>query len=191
MIIMAPSAVMDPTERLIGIVAVTITGCVAAYVILRNTIAKRRWVARSIVRFVLGFTTSLLTMWLIAVMGFRGWWVQYVGYAIGMAIGYRLVAPLSVQEWMQQRGRRIPETIRKRVIERHKRLNGSYDPTREHIDHVYPFSKGGGHTLDNLHIIPREQNQRKRDQEPRAIDWAKADLARALSFIQKFKQPRS
>jgi len=180
---MSQPVVMAPAEKLVGLVSVAFVGAAAAYVILRNLIAKRYWVARWVVRFALGFAVALLSMRLIVFMGFHGWWIQYIGYAVGFTVAYRLVAPLTVQDWNRLRPRRPPKPLQRKVIERHIRLTGSYDPSREHIDHVYPFAKGGGHTLDNLHIIPKEQNQRKRDQDPSAMDWARADFARARAFI--------
>lgn len=176
--------VMAPVEKVVGFISLVVIGVPAAYVFLRNAIAKRHWIARWVVWFTVAITTSLLSIKGIVLMGFRGWWVQYVGHAIGITCVCFLIAPLTLQDWKRLRKRDIPKDLRRKVILRHERLKRrSYDSTREHIDHVYPFSKGGGHTLDNLHIIPKEANQLKRDTEPTAMDWFRADIAKAKHFI--------
>ena len=56
--------------------------------------------------------------------------------------------------------RRIPPEIRRRVIERDLR-GEPFDSRRHHIDHIVPFSKGGGHTMDNLRVVERRKNLQK------------------------------
>ena len=52
------------------------------------------------------------------------------------------------------------------VIERD--LKGEkFDPEKHHIDHVWPFSKGGSHTTDNLRVIEKKRNLRKGAKRPR------------------------
>jgi 5-methylcytosine-specific restriction endonuclease McrA len=42
-----------------------------------------------------------------------------------------------------------------------------YDSRKHHIDHVWPFSGGGSHTVDNLRVIERRKNLRKGAKRPR------------------------
>ena len=66
----------------------------------------------------------------------------------------------------KRRSRLIPKAIRRAVIERD--LKGEqFDPRIHHIDHVWPFSKGGGHTTDNLRVIEKTKNLRKGAKRPR------------------------
>jgi hypothetical protein len=133
---MSQPDVTSPAEKVFGYVSLTIIVLGGAYVIVRNTVAKRRWVARWAAQLILIFAISLATRWLIVLMGFRGRWVQYAGLAVGFAVGSSLIAPLSLGDWNQLRRRDIPSDVKRKVIERHKRLTGSYDPAREHIDHI-------------------------------------------------------
>jgi hypothetical protein len=66
----------------------------------------------------------------------------------------------------KRRSRSIPKAIRRAVIERD--LKGEhFDPRIHHIDHIWPFSKGGSHTIDNLRVIERTKNLRKGATRPR------------------------
>jgi hypothetical protein len=77
-----------------------------------------------------------------------------------------------------KRLRRIPANIRRAVIEKHIARTGGFDPATEEIDHMVPFEKGGGHTKDNLWIIPKKVRRETRCPCPRigcALPSAGAD----------------
>jgi hypothetical protein len=66
----------------------------------------------------------------------------------------------------KRRSRRIPKSVKRAVIERD--LKGEkFDPERHHIDHVWPFSRGGSHTTDNLRVIEKKRNLQKGAKRPR------------------------
>ena len=66
----------------------------------------------------------------------------------------------------RKRSRYISEATRRTVIARD--LKGErYDPQKHHIDHVWPFSRGGSHTTDNLRVIEKKKNLRKGANRPR------------------------
>ena len=68
-----------------------------------------------------------------------------------------------------KRSRYISKSTKRAVIERD--LKGEeYDPQRHHIDHVWPFSKGGSHTTDNLRVIEKRKNLQKGAKRPRMRD---------------------
>ena len=67
---------------------------------------------------------------------------------------------------LRRRSRYIPRSVRQAVIARD--LKGEeFDPQRHHIDHVWPYSKGGSNTADNLRVIAKSRNLRKRAKRPR------------------------
>ncbi len=69
----------------------------------------------------------------------------------------------------EKRPRSIPKSVRKAVIERD--LKGEqFDLERHHVDHVWPFSKGGSHTSDNLRVIEKKRNLKKGAKRPRMRD---------------------
>jgi len=69
----------------------------------------------------------------------------------------------------KRRTRYIPKATRRAVIERD--LKGEkFDPKKHHVDHVWPFSRGGSHTTDNLRVIEKKKNLRKGAKLPRLRD---------------------
>ena len=69
----------------------------------------------------------------------------------------------------QKRSRYIPKSTRRAVIARD--LKGEkFDPKKHHVDHVWPFAKGGSHTTDNLRVIDKKKNLEKGAKRPRMRD---------------------
>jgi hypothetical protein len=65
-----------------------------------------------------------------------------------------------------RRTRHIPKRVRRAVVERD--LKGkAYDSAKYHIDHRWPFSRGGSNTVDNLRVISKEKNLKKGAKRPR------------------------
>lgn len=69
----------------------------------------------------------------------------------------------------RKRSRYIPQSVKRRVISRDL-TDEEYDPTKHHIDHVWPFSKGGSHTSDNLRVIDKKKNLKKGAKRPHLKD---------------------
>jgi 5-methylcytosine-specific restriction endonuclease McrA len=65
-----------------------------------------------------------------------------------------------------KRSRHIPKSVKRAVIARDLK-HDQYDPAKHHIDHVYPFSRGGSHTTDNLRVIAKTKNLKKGAKRPR------------------------
>jgi len=66
----------------------------------------------------------------------------------------------------RKRSRHISKAVRRAVIKRD--LKGEkFDPQKHHIDHVWPFSKGGSHTEDNLRVLDKKKNLQKGARKPR------------------------
>jgi 5-methylcytosine-specific restriction endonuclease McrA len=69
----------------------------------------------------------------------------------------------------RKRSRYIPKSTRRTVVERD--LKGEkFDPQKHHIDHVWPFARGGSHTTDNLRVIEKKKNLQKGVKRPRMRD---------------------
>jgi len=68
------------------------------------------------------------------------------------------------------RSRYIRKVIRIAVLLRDKftcQKCGTYDDVAElHIDHIFPFSLGGDHSMDNLQVLCKECNLSKSDKVP-------------------------
>ena len=97
---------------------------------------------------------------------FRGNTRAVPGRSQGLVIA-GFVALIAFGRWQgKRRSRVIPKAIRQAVIERD--LKGErFDPKKHHIDHVWPFSRGGSHTTDNLRVIEKIRNLRKGAKRPR------------------------
>lgn len=80
------------------------------------------------------------------------------------------VALIFFGRWQgKKRSRYIPKRTRRAVTARD--LKGEkFDPKKHHIDHVWPFSKGGSHTTDNLRVIEKKKNLQKGAKRPRMWD---------------------
>jgi hypothetical protein len=64
-----------------------------------------------------------------------------------------------------RRSRYVSKKVKRAVIERD--LKGEkYDSSKHHIDHVWPFSRGGSHTPDNLRVIAKKKNLQKGAKRP-------------------------
>jgi len=69
----------------------------------------------------------------------------------------------------KKRSRYIPKSTRRAVIERD--LKGEkFNPQKHHVDHVWPFARGGSHTTDNLRVIEKRKNLQKGVKRPRMRD---------------------
>jgi hypothetical protein len=80
------------------------------------------------------------------------------------------VALLFFGRWQgQKRSRYIPKSTRRAVIKRDLK-GGKFDSQKHHIDHVWPFSKGGSHTIDNLRVLEKKKNLQKGAKRPRMRD---------------------
>jgi hypothetical protein len=65
-----------------------------------------------------------------------------------------------------KRSRHIPNSVKRAVIARDLK-NQDYDSRKYHVDHVWPFSRGGSHTPDNLRVIEKKKNLKKGAKRPR------------------------
>jgi hypothetical protein len=80
------------------------------------------------------------------------------------------VALISFGRWQgRKRSRSIPKSVKRAVIARDLK-DEEYDSSKHHIDHVWPFSKGGSHTADNLRVIAKKKNLQKGAKRPRMKD---------------------
>ncbi len=80
-----------------------------------------------------------------------------------------LSAAVLYQRASARRSRYISKSVRRAVIARDLK-DEQYDARKHHIDHVWPFSKGGSHTADNLRVIAKRKNLKKGAKRPRLRD---------------------
>lgn len=81
-----------------------------------------------------------------------------------------IVALIFFVRWQgRKRSRYISKATRRAVFARD--LKGEkFDPQKHHVDHVWPFAKGGSHTADNLRVIAKKKNLQKGTKRPRMRD---------------------
>ena len=68
-----------------------------------------------------------------------------------------------------------------------------YDPARHNIDHVWPQSKGGSNTSDNLRVIEKQKNLKKGAKQPRLheMSWVGLNWASIHPIQDKMKVLKS
>lgn len=137
--------------------------CLVAFVIIRNAIGQRQVLWWYVRRFLCFFCSFIGISYAAKLFGLRGWWVHYIALALPFSFFFT-IAP--------RRSRWIPLKTRQGVIERFEKRTGvRYDAQVHHIDHKVPFAKGGGHTMDNLRVVPASINRRKGGRLPNLRDW--------------------
>ena len=62
--------------------------------------------------------------------------------------------------------RYISRRDRRKVVAEFERSGERYDPKKHEIDHVIPYSRGGGNTADNLKVISKAKNRAKSNRSP-------------------------
>ena len=70
------------------------------------------------------------------------------------------------QQQGRERSRYIPKSVKRAVIARDLQ-DEEYDSEKHHIDHVWPFARGGSHTRDNLRVIAKKKNLKKGAKRPK------------------------
>lgn len=91
------------------------------------------------------------------------------GGAFLLALGAALLSFVLIRP--PRRSRYIPADVRKAVLRRDLGHERRYDSRRHAIDHRVPYSKGGESTVDNLRVLGRLENARKRDRMPSRQDF--------------------
>lgn len=72
-----------------------------------------------------------------------------------------------IQRTRPRRTRYVSRMEKRKVVERFERQTGQrYNSKKHHIDHVVPYSRGGGNRADNLRIRTKEENLAKSAKSP-------------------------
>lgn len=72
-----------------------------------------------------------------------------------------IVAFVFFVRWQSQKRSRYTSTSVKRAVIARDLKGEKYDGKKHHIDHVWPFARGGSHTTDNLRVIEKKKNLKK------------------------------
>ena len=114
----------------------------------------RRWLQSLIIAVVVFF----MGKWILTGLHFQNKNVALISFTTAVCV--------FVRRNSARRSRYIPKSVKRAVIARDLK-NGGYDSAKHHIDHVWPFSKGGSHTTDNLRVIEKKKNLKKGAKRPR------------------------
>jgi hypothetical protein len=80
---------------------------------------------------------------------------SHIMFAVGVI--FLLFGIVYLRRAPKPRKRSIPKRIRASVIARDLG-DEPFDSTKHHIDHIWPFSKGGSHKPENLRVIDKTKN---------------------------------
>lgn len=64
------------------------------------------------------------------------------------------------------RSRYIPKRVRRAAIAKFEATGQKYDSKVHDLDHIVPFARGGGHTVDNLRVVDRRKNRSRGKKMP-------------------------
>jgi hypothetical protein len=138
------------------IVAVGLTGSTILFKILYAVREAIGWWIRALFRSLVAFVAAVLVTAAMHVTGKEAALIAWFCAAIAIAT-------------VRRRSRHVRASVKRYVIARD--LKGiQYDPQEHHIDHVWPYSRGGSGTIDNLRVIARTSNLRKGARPPRLRD---------------------
>jgi hypothetical protein len=153
MIVPQEANAFDKVVTLLFLATISIISVWTAYL-------KRQWIAFNTGKFFACFSLWWAMGWFADSIGLKGTWVHYVTFVLSMPL-FILI------EWKPVRSR----GVRQQAIDDYKRYKGSYDPAREHVDHFIASILHGGHTPDNLRVIPKTENLKKGANPPALEDW--------------------
>lgn len=120
------------------------------------------WRRRESIRFRLRVVIIAEVVYLLTVL-----LLVQIGWSTPPALLCGLLAALVAALLQRGRKRYISRSDRRRAIARFEYKTGQkYDPQLHELDHVVPFSKGGGNTADNLQVIDRHANRVKGGKAP-------------------------
>lgn len=149
----------NPLTNDLNTVLIVGVGILACYV-YQIASRKREWLRYKTRQMLVSLIAYVVGVYVLAQQHLPGPEVVVVSALIGLAFGNLLVAP-------PKGGRRIPKTIRQQVIARDLTSKGlKWDPSKYHIDHTVPFSRGGDNSLQNLRVVEKEKNLRKGGKMP-------------------------
>jgi hypothetical protein len=118
-------------------------------------------------RIIVALFVYLVAALVLARQGLPPLEVVFVSGLAGLGCAWLLVNP-------PKRERRIAKHTRREVIARDLTSKGlKWDPSRHHIDHVVPFSRGGDHSTRNLRVVEKQENLRKGGRMPSFWDFLK------------------
>ena len=138
---------------------------ILAWYVYQIASRKREWLRYKARQMLVSLIAYVVGVYVLAQQHIPGPEVVVVSALIGLAFGNLLVAP-------PRGGRRIPKTIRQQVIARDLTSKGpKWDPSKYHIDHTVPFSRGGDNSLQNLRVVEKEKNLRKGGKMPSFWDF--------------------
>jgi hypothetical protein len=126
--------------------------------VLRVLYVTREGILFRLDRIILGVLLGLV-VYAVAVQAGRV--TPQVAALAGIVVGAAVAA--------KKRSRRIPARVRREVIARDLR-GKKFDSRKHHIDHTWPYSRGGSHTTDNLRVAARRENLRKGAKLPKLWD---------------------
>jgi hypothetical protein len=152
---MLPRITSDPTIDLI----LSLGGVFGWVVLLKIVYAAREgiaWRIRTVLRGVAGFFVGVIVAQAFKLQGSEAVLTAWIVAGLAAATAKR-------------RSRHIPSRVRRQVIERDLR-GQKYDPKKHHIDHVWPYSRGGSHAADNLRVLEKAANLKKGANMPRITD---------------------
>jgi hypothetical protein len=85
----------------------------------------------------------------------------------GKALIIAVIAGIvTASQFRPRHSRYIRARDRRKARAEFERFGERYNPRKHEIDHIVPYSRGGGNTADNLKVIARAKNRAKSNRAP-------------------------
>jgi HNH endonuclease len=145
------------------LVVLCLIGLPFAYYWINVARRKRQIVRYKFKRVVVSEVVCIASFVILMYLHYNQYEAIAFGFVAGIAASFLLVR-------QPRRNRRIPRYVREAVIARD--LKGlPFDPSLHQLDHIVPFSKGGDHSVQNLRVVPKQENLRRGAKMPRLRDF--------------------
>ena len=109
------------------------------YKAVREIWASRQGIAHRLKRSLKGTAVFLVSLLVLS--------KSQVALSNADAVLFALLAGAVVVAFSSKRPRRIPAKVRREVTPHYEAQTGAkYDPRKHHLDHIWPFVRGGSHT---------------------------------------------
>ena len=118
--------------------------------------------AEALVRFKVRMLGAALGLYAVGI-----WALVNYGYTMIEAVIFSVLLSLLPMVLIRKpkQHRRIPKRIRQTVIDRDLR-GQQFDPSKHHLDHIVPYSKGGDHSVENLRVLSKSENLARGNRMP-------------------------
>ena len=155
----------NPPTNDLNTVLIVGVGALVVWYVYQVASRKQQWIRYKTKQMLVFLSVYTVGVYVLAQQRLPSLEVGVFSALAGLGSGWLFVDP-------PKGGRRIPKAVRRQVIARDLTSKGlKWDPSKYHIDHTVPFSRGGDNSLKNLRVVDKEKNLLKGGKMPSFRDF--------------------